>query len=332
MNKRLIVLAVAGAFGASGAAIAAPKDMGPSASVHGFVESLLVVSDDAGDVPGGDNTTEKKFATEGEVSLHANATDDVYVRVDLDYNSRYSAGGETLEIEQLYGAWRINDMAKMKVGRFNNPLGYEAQDAPYKSTISRSLIMSLLDDQTSLYQNNIEGVAVGLNVGPAMVTLGVLNEIGGVVDEENSFLAHVRGEVIPGLNLGLGMLTQEDFDAAANPNSFETLINFNADYTVDFGAAAAKFFVDYLTAGEGLDMAYSLGAKVQVVDNVGVTFRYDFAEYDSDREDTAMTLAANWNATDNVDFRAEWRNDEVENAGAANRDDDSVVLSAVFTF
>lgn len=327
MNKRLIVLAVAGAFGASGAAFAAPKDMGPSASVHGHVESLFVVSDDFGDVGGGDNTEERKFHTEGEVSVHAKATDDVYVRVDLDYNSRYSVSGDDLEIEQLFGAWRINDMAKVKVGRFNSPLGYEKQDAPRKTTISRSVIMELLDDQTSLYQNNIEGVAVNLNVGPAMVTLGVLNELGGV-DEENSFLAHVKGEVIPGLNLGLGMLTQEDVDVSAG--SFETLINFNADYSIDFDGVATTFFLDYLTAGEDLDNAYSLGAKARFGD-FGATFRYDLAEFDNDAEITAITLAGNWRATDNLDLRAEWRNDDFDN-GATSVDFDSVVVSATYSF
>lgn len=340
MNKRLIVLAVAGAFGASGAAFAAPKDSGPSASVHGHVESLFTVSDDRGDfdfvggAPIDDNRLERKFRTEGEVSVRANANDDVYVRVDLDYNSRYGISGNDLDIEQLFGAYRINDMAKVKVGRFNSPLGYEKQDAPYKTTISRSLIMELLDAQTELYQNNIEGVALNLNVGPAMVTLGVLNEIGGV-DEENSFLAHVKGEVIPGLNLGLGMLTQEDVDV--NPNSFETLINFNADYSIDFDGVATTFFVDYLTAGELLDNAYSVGAKARFGD-FGATFRYDFAEFDDGGERTAMTLAGNWYATDNLDLRVEWRNNDFDGLdedfdGASIDDDfDSVVLSATYRF
>lgn len=337
MNKRLLVLAVAGAFSAAGAASA--HDVGEvDVKIGGHVESSFVVTDDAGEGQGanGANDSERKFATEGEVSISAKSGDSLYVRADIDINSRYSDyfnGGvdaQTIEIEQLFGAWKINDMTKVRIGRFNNPLGYESQDAPHKTTFSRSLISELLDLQTSLYQNNIEGVALDLNVGPAKVTLAALNEIGGV-DEENSFLAHISGEALPGLKLALGVLTQEDVDA--NADSFENLINFNAAYNLDLGAVNTTFFVDYLTAGEQLDNAYSVGAKARLTDVIGATLRYDFAEFDNNAEDTALTVGVNWEATKNLNLRAEWRNEEQEDStGATVFDDDSVVLSAVFSF
>lgn len=341
MNKRLLVLAVAGAFGAAGAASA--HTVGDvDLSIGGHVESGFYVTDDSGEVPGGDNTSERKFNTEGEIAFRASVNDNAYVRIDLDFNSRYSGlydgdrdfvdgDHETIEIDQLYGALRINDMTKVRVGRFNSPLGYESTDAPHKTTYSRSLISELLDGQTSLYQNNIEGVALDLDLGPAMVTLGVLNELGNV-DEENSFLVHVSGEALPGLKLALGLLTQEDF-SAANDNSFENLINFNAAYKVDLGQVNTTFFVDYLTAGEQLDNAYSLGAKAMFTDTFGATLRYDFAEFDNDFENTALTVGVNWAAAQSVDLRAEWRNDEAEdNNGVKFVDDDSFILSAVFSF
>lgn len=335
MNKRLLVLAVAGAFGAAGAASA--HNVGDvDLKISGHVESGFIVTDDGGEVGGGaPNETERKFNTEGQLSFRASVNDNAYVRADLDFNSRYSnyftgADPETIEIDQLYGALRINDMTKVRVGRFNSPLGYERADAPHKTTYSRSLISELLDEQTSLYQNNIEGVALDLNLGPAKVTLAALNEIGGV-DEENSFLAHISGEALPGLKLALGVLTQEDVDA--NADSFETLINFNAAYNVDLGTVNTTFFVDYLTAGETLDNAYSLGAKAMFTDTFGATLRYDLAKFDNDAEATALTLGVNWAVAQSVDLRAEWRNDELEAGnGATISDDDSVVLSAVFSF
>lgn len=335
MNKRLLVLAVASTFGASGAAFAHGDDK-IGLSVNGHAETSFYITDDAGD-NGTTNETERKFHTEGEVSFGAKIAEDLYGRVDLDLNSRYSPEEETVEIEQMFGAWRINDMATVKIGRFNNPLGYEKQDAPNKSTYSRSLISDVLDFSTELYQNNIEGVAVGLNAGPAKITLAALNDIGGV-DEENSFLAHVRGEVVPGLNLALGVLTQDA--------GFENLINFNADYTLDLGTIATTFFVDYLTASEALDNAYSVGAKLKLNDVVGLTLRYDMAELDGNfgnAETTAFTVGANWQATSNLDLRLEWRNQDSEFGlgfdalgdpilSPANSDDDSVVLSAVVRF
>ncbi|MDX9740336.1 MAG: porin [Gammaproteobacteria bacterium] len=329
MNKRLLVLAVAGAFGAAGAASASAHSVGEvDLSIGGHVETGFYVTDDA--TEGTPDSREQRFNTEGELSFRATVNDNAYVRADIDINSRYSDTDETIEIEQLYGALRINDMAKVRVGRFTNPLGYESIDAPHKTTYSRSVIIDLLDDQTGLYQNTIEGVAVDLDLGPAKLTLGVLNEIGDT-DEENSFLAHVSGEALPGLKLALGVLTQEDIDDSAN-NTFENLINFNAAYNIDLGAVNTTFFVDYLTAGEDLDNAYSLGAKAMFTDTIGATLRYDMAEYDNDDEETALTLGVNWAAAQSVDIRAEWRNDEFEANGAKVSDDDSVILSAVFSF
>jgi hypothetical protein len=363
MNKRLLVLAVAGAFGAAGAASA--HTVGEvDLSIGGHVETGFFISDDSGErtetIGIGDdgpitrttNDSERRFRTEGEISFRASVNDNAYVRADIDINSRYSdyflgddlgdlgrAGfrneernGETIEIEQLYGALRVNDMATVRVGRFTNPLGYESIDAPHKTTYSRSLISHLLDAQTGLYQNTLEGVAVDLDLGPAKLTLGALNEIGGI-DEENSFLAHISGEAMPGLKLALGVLTQEDFDEDDNAGSFENLINFNAAYSLDLGAVHATFFVDYLTAGETLDNAYSVGAKVKLTDTIGATLRYDMADYDDDPELTAMTVGVNWAAAQSVDIRAEWRNEELKDLGPNfDYDDDSVILSAVFSF
>ena len=288
MNKRLLVLAVASTFGASGAC-AHGDDR--SAERQRPRRDLLPITDDAGD--NGTTSRPSVSSTPKAVSFGAKIAESGYGRVDLDLNSRYSPEEETVEMSRC-SAPGASTMATVKIGRFNSPLGYEKQDAPNKSTYSRSLISDVLDFSTELYQNNIEGVAVGLNAGPAKITLAALNDIGGV-DEENSFLAHVRGEVVPGLNLALGVLTQDA--------GFENLINFNADYTLDLGTIATTFFVDYLTASEALDNAYSVGAKLKLNDVVGLTLRYDMAELDGNfgnAETTAFTVGANWQATSNL--------------------------------
>lgn len=352
MNKRLLVLAVAGAFGAAGAA-SAQVDV----TVSGYVESGFVISDDAGKVEGGKNATERKFHTEGEIDIIADVNDNVYVRADLDYNSRTGLPGNfvvavpnggdfdnrTLQIEQLFGGVRFNDMTSMRIGRFNNPLGYEHQDAHRRSTYSRSLITEILSDQTALYDNNIEGVALDIDAGPAMVTLAVLDEISGQVNKKNSFLAHVSGEAVPGLNLGLGVLTQEKnggADQNRSPDSMETLINFNIAYDLAMDEVDATFFLDYLNAGEVIKDAWSVGAKGTFLDSFGAIVRYDFVKHESN--DTAgetrngrthaWTVGVNWMVADNADLRLEWRNEELKKAGAFNYDDDSVLLSAVFSF
>lgn len=323
MNKRLLVLAVAGAFGAAGAASASAHSVGEvDLSIGGHVETGFYVTDDA--TEGTPGSREQRFNTEGELSFRATVNDNAYVRADIDIDSRY--GDETIEIEQLYGALRINDMAKVRVGRFTNPLGYESIDAPHKTTYSRSYVIETLDRSTDLYQNTLEGVGVDLDLGPAKLTLGALNDIGNV-EEENSFLAHVSGEALPGLKLGLGLLTQEE--------NAENLINFNAAYNIDLGAVNTTFFVDYLTASEIIDNVYSVGVKAKLTDTIGATVRYDMAELENNAENTALTIGVNWAAAQSVDIRAEWRNEEREfdeDLDPIDRDDDSVILSAVFSF
>ncbi|MDR2877259.1 MAG: porin [Chromatiales bacterium] len=332
MNKRLLVLAVAGAFGASAAYA------NENVSIKGHVESYLTVIDDAGETdPALGNVTERKFNTEGELSLSSKVNDNVYVRTDLDLNSRYSGyftgDANVLEIEQIYGGMRVNDMVSVRVGRFNNPMGYESQDAPMKTTFSRSLVSTALDSQTTLYQNNIEGVAADVDVGPAKVTVGVLNDIGGA-NKKNSILANIGAEPLPGLNLELGFLTQNKQQGLL-AGTYGNLIDFNAAYGLDLGAVKTTFFVDFLTADETLDNAFSVGAKLKFADTIGGTLRYDNAKFNADlanQKVTAITAGVNWAAMDNVDVRGEWHNEKVENDFGTSSDDDSLVLSAVFTF
>jgi hypothetical protein len=326
MNKKLLAVAVAGAFAASGAAFANDHDKshGMGAKVNGHIFSTFTLTDDF------DASNEKRFHTDAELNIKAMVADGVYARVDLDYGLG-GTGGDG--IEQAYGAWRINDMAKLQIGRFNNPLGIEAHDQADLSTISHGLIRTdILNHQVDAGTdgNNIEGVAVHLMAGPAKVTLGLLNEIGGVA-EENSFLLNISGSPIDGLDLALGVLTQED-RGPLSPDSYENLINFNVAYGMDMGDISWKVWLDYITAGEVLDNGYSLGGYVALPNNFGVTLRYNMIEYDGGAEDTAITLAGSWQAADNFDLRLEWRNDDIESGGLPAVDGDTITLAAAFKF
>ncbi len=327
MNKKLLAIAVAGAFAASGAALAGDRhsmDHGPGAKVNGHVFSTFTVSDDAFDPIGpGTNPEEKKFHTDAEINFKAMVADDVYVRVDLDYglSSPFSDG-----IEQAYGAWKINDMVKLQIGRFNSPLGIEAHDqAELKTTISHGLIRTaVLNDQITGGSdgNNIEGVAVHLMAGPAKVTVGILNDIGGV-DEENSMLLNLSATPVDGLDLNLGVITQDN-----DTTAFGNLINFNVAYgmmlndDMDIGVS-----FDYITGSEILDSGMSLAGHIGLPQGFGIALRYDMLEDDDGNELTAITLAGSYQVADNFDLRLEWRNDDDD-----VEDFDSIKLAAAFRF
>lgn len=324
MNKKLLAVAVAGAFAASGAAFANGhhgSDHGPGAKVNGHVFSTFNLTDDFAGEDADGNLNERKFHTDAEINFKAMVADGVYARVDLDYGLASGTDG----IEQAYGAWKINDMVKLQIGRFNNPLGIEAHDQADLTTISHGLIREfVLNDQVTGGSdgNNLDGVAVHLNAGPAKITVGVLNDIGGV-SEENSLLLNLSASPVDGLDLNLGVLTQEN-----DTTEFGNLINFNAAYGMQLNDdMSLKVSLDFITASEILDTGFSLAGHLGFAQGFGVTLRYDMLEDDASNELTAITLAGSYKVADNFDLRLEWRNldDDVD-------DGDQVNLAAAFKF
>lgn len=327
MKKRMIVLAMAGVFAGSSFAIAAE----PNTSVSGFIDNIYTITSDAGEDQGFDvdgapaNSDEGKFSTTGEIDFTA-SMGSVSARIDLDVDGDTAGGG--VSTEQAYGAWQINDAVGLMIGRMNNPMGFEAEDAPELYQTSHSLVWDILDNQTSLNGNNVQGAAVKGNIGPVMVMGALLNDVGGVVDDSNSFMGLVAGSPLEGLDLELSFLTQED-NTVFNSGSAEGLTNLNAAYSLDAGGMPVKVWLDYLTAGAIVDSAYSVGGMIGVGGNVSLTLRLDNVSFDDDATDDqeATTLAATWAAADNLAMLLEWRNDD-----DGTVDGDTVTLEGVFTF
>lgn len=141
MNKKLLTLAVASAFAASGSAFAMDNmGHGMSATVNGHVFSVFALTNDGAavdsDVPGINSPQipgEMEFHTDAELNIKADVAENVYARVDLDYGGVSSTNYTGEGIEQAYGYWKAHDMFSLQIGQFNNPLGYEAHDQADRS-------------------------------------------------------------------------------------------------------------------------------------------------------------------------------------------------------
>jgi hypothetical protein len=336
MNKKLLILAVAGAFAASGSAFAA-KDMnhGAGATVNGHVFSVFALTNDGAaldsEVPGINSPQipgEKSFHTDAEINIRGMVAEDVYARVDLDYNPSGDPSSVSDGIEQAYGMWKAHDMVKVQIGRFNNPLGIEAHDqANLQHFITHGQVRHAFNDiilSGGSDGNNIEGVAAHVMAGPAKLSLGLLNDIGDV-PEENSFLLNISAAPVEGLDLALGVITQDD-----DETNVGNVINFNAAFGMDTNNMPIKVWLDYLTAAEFVDSVISLGGSIGFEGGFGVALRYDMTSYADDTDETSITLAGSWSPADNFDLRFEWRNDEFENGTSA--DGDSIALAAAFRF
>src|SRR3989304_1788917 len=120
MNKKLISLAIAGAFASASPAIFAAEAM--SASVSGYIDTIFVVDaegadDTALDVDGAAaNPVNQKFYTTGEIDLMASAGD-VSTRIDFDVTD-----GAT-DVEQAFLSWAANDSVKVNIGQQNSGVG-----------------------------------------------------------------------------------------------------------------------------------------------------------------------------------------------------------------
>ncbi|MCF6323555.1 MAG: hypothetical protein L3J89_04400 [Gammaproteobacteria bacterium] len=247
MNKKLIALAVAGAFASYGSVATAA-----SATISGFADIIYTAADDAaGPAVGvaGKNTSEGKFAADAEIDVIA-TTGAVTARIDVDLD--LTGVGDSGTLEQAMFAWDLGAVTLIG-GVFNNPIGADAEDAPDMDFTTHSVVYSVLDSQTQRDGNNITGVALAGAVGPVTLTGAFLNDIGGA-NEENSLAFVANYSPISDLDLELGFVTQDDQVVGAAATTAGDVANFNVTY----GISGFVVGLDYLTASNVVDSAYTI--------------------------------------------------------------------------
>ncbi len=273
-------------------------------AVSGFADIIYTAVDGSStNTANGAGGTEGKFTADGEIDFVASPADGVTVRMDVDV----TAGSTTLE--QAYFAWGAMESVTVLGGIFNNPIGYEAEDAPDIDFTSHGAVYAALDGQTALAGDNIAGVAAAVDLGVATVTVAVLNELQ-QTDEENSFALVVNASPVKGLDLELGFVTQasnaDSSKAAAAGASVGNVTNFNAVYT---GVENVMVGVDYLTGAEVLDSAYDVWAGYQM-DAFGAKVRVSQLAWANGVDDDSVSLYLSYQAAKNLSVALENRKDD----------------------
>lgn len=284
MKKSMIALAVA-------AATTAPVMVQAAApEVSGFADIIFTLVDDTAD-NGAINTAESQFSADGEIDFKGNLADNVSVQVDLDVNL---GGGDSGDIEQAFFGWGINSDITLLGGVFNNPVGWEAEDAPNMYQTSHSLNYDILDGQTALRGNNVAGVAVQGKAGEITLTAALLNDLA-QTPEENS-LAFVAGFApTKDLALEVGLVTQD--------HNAETVIDLNATYKMGDITAAGEL----LLASEIIDFSAMAMVNMAIPDTaMSATARGELVSYAADIDETiALTLAGLYTVNDALGIVAE---------------------------
>jgi len=273
MKKKLLPLAIAAAM-APGFATAA--------DVSGFVDIIYTIADDQASGVTTPSQTEGKFTAEGEVDVSASPADGVTVRMDVDL----VAGSNDVELEQAFFAWGATEGVTVLGGVFNNPIGMESEDAPEWWGTNSGVIRNLLDGQTALHGNNVAGLAVAGDVGPATVTAALLNDLANS-DEENSFALVVNASPVDGLDLELGFVTSADQADSANATAVEGVTDFNASYMIP-GVDGLSVGLDYLVGGAVVDSAYEFMINYSMGD-FGAGVRLEAVSWEAGGDDSERT-------------------------------------------
>jgi hypothetical protein len=270
------------------------------AAVSGFID--IIGNTDAGAV----------FAAEGELDA-SKKMGAVTVRVDADVNlaingGSSATGGDSGRLEQAYFAWGASEGVTVLGGLFNNPIGQELEDAPDMDFTSHGVNYNILDGQTVLYGNNVAGIAAAGALGPATVTVALIDDLGLATNSKGegklSTAAVVNFSPMKGLDLELGYVTQD--------SQAENVVDFNGKYS----AGALTVGLDYLAADAAVDSATNLWLGFDVNDKVNVKARYESVAFEAAGVDdsTRTTVYLSYVINDNLSAALE--NSSGDNASA----------------
>jgi len=142
-------------------------------------------------------------------------------------------------VEQAYVDAPLMRNLSLTGGLLHNPLGYEGEDAPDRDQVSHGQIWNLINGQTLLPGNSVQGVALNARFGRTGIFAGFLNDLG-EVRNRHSVEVLMTSRPLEGLSLEGGFLTQSTLQS--NPSSAETLFDLNGAWEGRHVAAAVEYF------------------------------------------------------------------------------------------
>ena len=314
IKKNMVALAVAGALVSPLAAMAEDAEVSGFIDVIGNSDAAAVFVADA-EVDVSKKVGAVTVRVDVDVRLAGNSTT---ASLDADGNGVVTAAeaaaystSDSANLEQAYFAWAATEQVTVLGGLFNNPIGQELEDAPDMDFTSHSITYNILNHQTGLYGNNVAGVAAAAAVGPATVTLAVVDDLGFATNDagdkgKTSVALVVNATPMTGLDLELGYVTQDDQeDGFGDPTTAGDVLDFNAA----FNTGPVTVGLDYLAADNFVDSAINLWAGFNVDDKLNLKARYEVvAIEDSGSLDdpTKTTLYATYAISSNLSAALEY--------------------------
>ena len=276
MKNRTIALAVASLMFGAGSAYA------EGVSVDGFVDVQLNVTNEA------DEDSEGQFTVpQTEVNFDS---ENMFIAIRSSGDNDYGFG-------QAFFKYQVADGWNMKGGVFDNNITADSRSAPDMQFTQNSLLFSVLSDVGG---ESLTGLAIAGAVGPATVTAAYANDSSITSGEgKNSIALLVNAAPMEGLDLELGLLTQEDDPATSD--GVGNLIDINGTYKIQ----NATLGLDYLMGGDPedgeFDAGYSFWAGYDFGNGFNVKARLENIGFEGGGDDTEATeLYASYALTDNL--------------------------------
>lgn len=302
MKKTTIAMAVAGAMFAAGSAFA------EGVTVGGYTAVDWLLTNDA------DDTQEGQFSVpETEVNFD---TENLFVAAGASDSSDFV-------INQAFVKYAFANGWAMHAGKFDTHLTDDERNAPDREFIQHSLLFDVLADVGG---HSMVGARVSGDLGMANVTVGYGNDAsvtpGGATDGENSVMLLVNASPMEGLDLELGVLTQDKDGSGVG-----TLTDINGTYMISGFTVGA----DFLSGADGdtgeFDNGYGLWAGYDFGNGFGVKARLETASIVDGDDVDATEIQASYAMNDNVAVRV-----SLHNIDNGTDDFDTGVVQLIGTF
>jgi hypothetical protein len=202
------------------------------------------------------NSCETQFAvSQAEVDFESNG-----VRIDINDNN----DGSGIVVEQANFTTALGSSGWNLIGGlYNSNLGADRQDRNMMAFDTHSLVYDVYN-HPAVDLVNVTGVGVLGMAGPANVAVHVVNDptIDTTVDDAaNAIVVAVSGSAMPGLDLGLSVVSADASDIT--------------DLTVTYSQSGFTAGIDYLTAGDIDTDAYSITLGYDFGNGFDVNARVD---------------------------------------------------------
>ncbi|MBI5137875.1 MAG: outer membrane beta-barrel protein [Nitrospirae bacterium] len=276
---------------------------------------------------------EGTFGAAGELDVAA-GDDSASVRFDLDIvdvlstNGASGAAAQTagVDVEQANVVLKLSDMLGLTAGIANSPFGREGQDATDINFAGNGLLFAQRPHNVA---GALASVTLNEQISANVGYINSLSDITGTVNAANDVVVTVAANVVDGVSLNLGYLT--DSTDGMNGDMINAYVNLglveNLDVAVEFLSGDPVNGSGNFDSGYGVVLGYNLG-------KASVDARYETTTAEGAGSDqTQFSLAGNLHMSDNCVVRADFTSHNIDTPTVLQTaNEDTLTVQMVHSF